>query len=245
MIVFSERYDRRDEGILEKFFGKTDEKKTRRKTIEGFDLDRLRPLAKYLKTATAATDPKNIELLAWLIDYKGRPYEYDKADIEPSIPGHSTPTGIHITEANLTVEIDKRAPTNRRKPDIVLTVTIVLAGIGLYLAVAKIFPTGPQACMFWSGDRYLPIRCSEASTTTPAIPINYEKIAHFRKITRPDTITENALGTIWYAKYHDSYECYTDSGFQLIDTNLKLQLLNDYVLLRYIRPGLQPTATLP
>ncbi len=246
LIAYTERYDRRDERILEKFFGKTDEKKTRYQTIERFDLDRLKPLANYLKTSTGTTDPKNIELLAWLIDYKGRPYDFEKKDDAPAKPVPNTHDEPNEIKTDLIITTEKQTHPNQKKLIIVFTVTIVFAGVGLYLTLGeKRFFQGSQACMFWSGDHYQPVPCNKAPENTLTIPLDSKKIAVFRKITRPDTITENALGSVWYVKYRNAYECYTSSGNQPVDTTLKLKPLSDYVLIKYIHPGLQPTAVLP
>ena len=243
LIVYNDRYERGDEGILERFFGKTDENKNRHQTIERVDLDRLRPLVNYLKTSTVDTELKNIDLLAWLIDYKGRPYrygpdEYDEPDGGPADEAPSNKKGPINIDTQVTVTTVRQARPKRRKLVIVLTVTIVLAGIVLVKVLNS------PGCMYWAGDHYQPVPCSEASDNVLTLPIDSRKVARFRKITRPDTITENALGSIWCVRYHNVYECYTDSGHHPIDTTLKLQLLTDYILIRYIHPGLQPTATL-
>ncbi len=44
--------------------------------IRGFETDKFKPLDNYLKGHTERTDDKNLELLAWLIDFRHRPHIY-------------------------------------------------------------------------------------------------------------------------------------------------------------------------
>ncbi len=69
---------RKDEQLLRDFFGPAEHGKQFLELIRDFEIDRFRPLDKYLKRNIDNTDKKNVELLAWLIDFKHRPYLYDK-----------------------------------------------------------------------------------------------------------------------------------------------------------------------
>ncbi len=91
--------------------------------------------------------------------------------------------------------------------------------------------------MYWAGDHYQQISCSQKQGGTLVIPLDSERLVHFKKITRPDTITENALGSIWYVKFHGAYECYTFPGYHPIDTSLKLRPLTDFVLIKHLHPN--------
>lgn len=77
-IVYKERFDRRDELTLRNFFGYAESGKHLLALIQGFPIDKFRPLVNYLKGGTENTDPKNLELLAWLIDFRHRPYGFGK-----------------------------------------------------------------------------------------------------------------------------------------------------------------------
>ncbi len=77
LIVFDKRFDKRDERLLKSFFNERDEFAELRQAVKQCDPDRFRALIKFLKGQSKTTDEKNIELLAWLIDYKNRPYKPD------------------------------------------------------------------------------------------------------------------------------------------------------------------------
>lgn len=82
--VYKEQYDRKqipkkDERVLTDFFGPAEHGKKFMELIEDFETDKFRPLDNYLKRPTEKkTDERNLELLAWLIDFKHRSYSYDK-----------------------------------------------------------------------------------------------------------------------------------------------------------------------
>ncbi|WP_143081060.1 hypothetical protein [Chitinophaga rupis] len=61
------------------FCGDLDESKSCLSIIQRYDTDKFKPLVNYLNGKSKKTDPKNIELLAWLIDLPGRPWEMGKS----------------------------------------------------------------------------------------------------------------------------------------------------------------------
>jgi hypothetical protein len=76
--VCKERFTKRDEPTLRAFFGPADSEQKYLKLIEGCPVDKFRPLVKYLKGETETTDDRNLELLAWLIDFRHRPFAFAK-----------------------------------------------------------------------------------------------------------------------------------------------------------------------
>ena len=74
--AYQERYNRKDEQILKAFFGLPENGKSYLNHIRGFETDKFKPLDNYLKGHTERTDDKNLELLAWLIDFRHRPHIY-------------------------------------------------------------------------------------------------------------------------------------------------------------------------
>lgn len=69
---------RKDEQVLKDFFGPAEHGRQFLQLIRSFEIDRFRPLDNYLKGNTDNTDKKNVELLAWLIDFKHRPFVFGK-----------------------------------------------------------------------------------------------------------------------------------------------------------------------
>lgn len=69
---------RRDEKVIRDFCGDLNESRNCHIIIQRCDTDRFRPLVNYLKGKSDRTEEKNIELLAWLIDFRDRPWELGK-----------------------------------------------------------------------------------------------------------------------------------------------------------------------
>ena len=74
--VYQERYQKKDEQVLRAFFGPTEHGRQFLQAIREFETDKFRPLDNYLKGSTEKTDDRNLELLAWLINFKHRPYVF-------------------------------------------------------------------------------------------------------------------------------------------------------------------------
>jgi hypothetical protein len=264
-----ERYDRKDERILKGFFGQGSDQQACLLAIDDLDINKFRPLVYFIKGKTKNPDDKVVELVAWLIDFKHRPYDPRKDySIAPHPPQETlidkgidvSPTGPagnenglqpispeHIEDSPKTISPEARIERKKSKR-IILAITISIAfGIVVFWSwPRKPMPPrmdGTQSCMFWADDHYQPISCSQKLGNALVIPLDSDKMAHFRKITRPDTITENALGSIWCVKFHGAYECYTSPGYHPIDTSLKLRLLTDYILIKHIHPNQEAEKT--
>ncbi len=76
---YEKKYDpKKDQIALNEFFGQYDDKLSMAKAIKKCEPSKFKPLINYLKKETNNTDEKNIELLAWLIDFNDRPFELGK-----------------------------------------------------------------------------------------------------------------------------------------------------------------------
>jgi hypothetical protein len=260
--VRRERFSRKDELPLKAFFGEGADKDACLFAINGLDIDKFKPLVNFIKGKTQKPDDKVVELVAWLIDFKDRPYDprkdysitpyplqgslIDKAiDASPTEPAGNEdgpqPISPEPTKRSSQTISLKAGMEKRKRKRIILAITISIAFVMVVLWIWPRKTTLPridgQACMFWVEDHYQPISCNQKVDKVQVIALDSEKINHFRKITRPDTITENALGSIWYVKFHGVYEYYTSPGYHPIDTSLKLRLLNDYILINHIHPS--------
>lgn len=71
---YQERNSERDDLLLRDFFGPATPGRQVLLLIEASDVEDFRTLNNFLKKETGSTDRLNIELLAWLIDFKHRPY---------------------------------------------------------------------------------------------------------------------------------------------------------------------------
>lgn len=69
-----------------------------------------------------------------------------------------------------------------------------------------------KECMYWNGEIYVEVFCGEKIEGTEVLGLN-EEAKLLRKITRPDTLTEeNSLGKVWYDKSNNHVEFFTHYG---------------------------------
>jgi len=74
--VCSHRFKQSDEHILIKFFENQKDQAAYITEINKADPDDFRPLLNFLKGRTETPDMRQVELLAWLTDFKARPYQH-------------------------------------------------------------------------------------------------------------------------------------------------------------------------
>lgn len=91
-----------------------------------------------------------------------------------------------------------------------------------------------QKCMYWTGDHYEAVDCNEKVSDAPVVSLDVQKLANFKKITSPDTLTKDALGKVWYAKIAGEHQFFTDSGVHPLDTQKKLKPLTRYILSNHV-----------
>lgn len=260
-VVCKQRYERKDDKTLEEFFGQGGDKDAWLRAIRRCGTDKFKPLVNFLRGNTGKTEEKNIELLAWLIDCELRPYEVAKRNIINGIDVHGVVPGELPKDDNekeeeigpaeesrlerrekVSAQMDFNKPASyfSAKKIIIMLIILATVSVGIYLVWQKppiVVFTGPQGCMYWAGDHYQQVSCNEKIVGAMVIALDSEKLNHFRKITKPDTITENSIGKVWCVKVNGNYEYYTSDGFHPIDQRLRLRRLSEYVFRNHIRRG--------
>jgi len=109
----------------------------------------------------------------------------------------------------------------------IVAVTVIAGGTYMLSLNRKVY-------MFWKEDHYQPISHLEKVDGKQIIALDEYKVAHFRKVNQPDTLTKNSLGKIFYAKMGaDSIEFYTDSGFHPIYIEKRLKPVTEYIIEKY------------
>jgi hypothetical protein len=309
--VCEERYHRKDAGTLNMFFERCDDKEAYLLAIHNCDPDKFKPLIKFLKGKTRKTGYKNIELLAWLIDFQPRPYQVWKKNggkpnvlanpvdereeekaaeelkeqeaaieeapaagaatgevlPEPSIPAaereeiteaipagivaseplpeppvlQEEATGVTELEATPAPETASRFKKRRAIVAVLLIILMSIAAVGYWQQRNNkglpVTASGPQGCMYWAGDHYEQVPCTQKPGDTPVVVLDMEKLRNFKKIMQPDTITSKSKGFVWYVKINGHIEFYTSPGFHPVDQRLRLKPITDYMIRKYINPG--------
>jgi len=245
--VYQERYEKKDEQVLRAFFGPGQHGRQFLQNIQEFDTDRFRPLDNYIKGNTEKTDDRNIELLAWLIDFRHRPYAFGKDVIlneeelfiigksgdrvaenqpDPNPEQKSTTAKIEVAVPLHADSIENNGNGKSKKTiTILLTVTICFAAIFILLQ-QKNTNTG---CMYWAGDHYEAIPCNKEQKGFLKFPMDAEKMKNFKRILNVDTITERSIQKVHYLKIDGRIEYYTTGGNHPVEVTRTLKPLSRYM----------------
>lgn len=232
--VLSERYLPSDKKILHDFFGDFDTPQSLSSRIPRFETDKFKPLVLRLKEKTLETDTCNIELLAWLIDYRPRPYKFDfpSADEVPaSGPGYATSATTAPTIAFAGVRPVMAAPQRSQKLRYTVMGLLVLS-VG-YLGWGAFYNRQPT-CMYWNNDRYFLADYTTQIPNGQLIALDTFRLNNFRRITRPDTLTAHSIGRVWYLKKNKKFEYFTQSGAHPLYPDRQLKPVSPYIYRKYL-----------
>lgn len=249
--ICEDRFDSKDGIILDSFFGKKENAFAYRQAIQNSNGGVFKPLINLLKKRSIKTSLKNVNLLAWLIDFRPRPYHpnliitninEDQTNINQDKQPDSSlsPTATNAAE----FEADPVLPASLLKKPLAQNKKLMIAGVLLIIVVLTSYLvinyqtspeiTGHEGCMFWHSDHYQPIDCSRKFLHSQLYPIDHKLVDGFKRITLPDTLTMRSLGKIWYAKFRGRVEFYTQGGAHPVDTNKRLLPVSDHILKKYV-----------
>lgn len=256
---------RQDENIIRDFCGNLNASKNCHDLLVRMEADKFKPLLNFLNGKSANTERKNIELLAWLIDFPGRPWVQGKTynEFEPTVSNNpdadtskadddiidkdlpKIPTDI-VKAKPLPLVNNQSVINNSPKRTRFSTKKFVRTGL-LSLALVTggswlwhIWPQTAGGCMYWKEDHYQPISCNEKIPDVMVIALDSLRVKTFQKITRPDTITHLSIGKIWYAKIAGRLEYYTAGGSHPMVYDYQLKPITKYIIDKYILSGMVP-----
>ncbi len=148
------------------------------------------------------------------------------------VPGPSNP---------LSATISKYKPSRKKVITGLVVVAIVLAGATFFLKKDekpfRVSLTGHEACMYWTGDHYQPISCSQKVKDTLVVALDSARLMGFKRIMQEDTITSKSIGIVWYARLKGQIEYYTSegNGNHPVDLGTPLHRLTPYMLKTHIK----------
>lgn len=236
--TLSNGLDSKDEKTLESFVGCKSDVGEYQKAVEIKSADLYRPVVNMLRERSVNTNIKYVNLLALLIGYPSRPFH---PNLKPSNLPKSESIEIPLAQqiqkpADVSVEMDVQVTKKNYLKFLWIFAVIIVIGLGSYAVFKKAGKhyTGSEGCMIWNDDHYEPIDCNDQSTTAPHYPINHELVAHFSRITRPDTLTYRSIRKVWYSNYKGRMEFYTDSGANPLDTNFRVLPMTTHIFEKYV-----------
>ncbi|MEJ5993316.1 hypothetical protein WG904_02710 [Pedobacter sp. Du54] len=270
--ILRNRHLKKDDQTIKAFFDPHNKFITHQESIDKFDLDGFQALITFFKRNINIRKEENIKLLAWLIDFEPRPYEFNKKYNIPEKKESVSKNEKPIDEPILNLLIASAVSWKKIGLTSLLLILAVVLGLTKYSSVddetgtpstkdtfqttnpsptlsapngknksnkTNSLSTEKKQCMYWADDHYEPISCDKLLGDTAKVAIDLQKVAHFKKITQPDTLTRNSLGKVWYVKIGGTIEYYTSDGFHPIHTDRKLKKLTDHMLNKYI-PSKRP-----
>jgi hypothetical protein len=239
--VYNSGIEKKDIRMLKNFFETYDENALLG-IIENFNLNKFKPLVKYLKGGTGATEDKNIELLGWLLNYPKRPFDA-AYDYEAEIISSKKNSMISIGEVkdleDVNYDTQSKEPVNgtdqsdlkkwlknrsnnkildRIKWGLAASIVILIGVIAvLYLnynsnTAFGISAPNQKECMVWADDHYERVSCDSPGIVGQVLPLDKSSLNNLRRITRPDTIAEKHIGKLWYQKRDGDSVEYYTSG---------------------------------
>lgn len=252
--VCRERFQRKDEMVLRSFFGQADGMKAYLKAIEDCKTDKFKPLDNFLKGVTSNTEDKNIELLAWLINFEPRPYKLgERYDVPPAEPIEALSLEVQNpvidkapkfdpephTQLDLEKEGKYRSQQNvsgkqKGYAKIRMAGIAILVLILVGLASYWIWDTGSGQCMYWAGDHYEQIPCAPKPDDSLVVALDAKKKNRFKRITDLSSINKKSIGKVWYVKVNDTIEFYTSDGFHPTAPQLRLKPITKYIIDKYV-----------
>lgn len=265
--VYIQRFRREDERILRAFFRYGKDSNDHLSAIELCGTGRFKAIINFVKGRSKETDQKNIELLAWLIDFKDRPFDtqgkYGRVCedgpnklSEPSV--YETVTPETDVNPNL-VDLDRNEPFPlgipppigvpqkpwSRKPALAIVMLFIMMISG-YLGVNyprsnNDITQSDNSCMYWKDDHYEKIPCNQKVQFSRVIALDTNLLNNFTKITNAGTITYNSIGRVWYIKVNGEPEFYTGMGYHPVFTQLQLKPVTEYIIDHYILKNKRPT----
>lgn len=282
MMRCTENVSRKDEKVIRDFCEDLKEPKTCHAIIQRCNTDKFRPLVNYLKGRSESTDERNIELLAWLIDFSGRPWEMgknysdnnaisekptlnvdspatedditaldpptdspitesDKAISNPIIPENSlSPVGTYGSDDSEPVKTEETSDPERKKGKstkqlaTAVLLSLVLGSGSILWWKDKYQPLPSGSCMYWHEDHYEAIACNQKIPDAMVIALDTMRLKNFRKITKWDTITYQAIGKVWYSKINGKLEYYTLAGEHPVVFDRQLKPITVHIIDKYI-----------
>jgi hypothetical protein len=266
--VCKARFQTADERTLRAFFGNAENCEGYLRTIDRVDIDRFKPLINFLEGKSRETDEKNIELLAWLIDFEDRPFDlygkYGKMNSpfgvgDPIVESTddtskreskrlgTTEAGIPPQETSKEGSGSMGEKPNRRKKRLVAALIIALSAAS-YFAINNFVGdnnrSNADSCMYWKDDHFEKVSCRQKIQNANVIALDADLLNNFKKITMPDTITYTSIGKIWYTKIKGQLEYYTGMGYHPISTQLQLKPITKYIIDTHIRNKTLPKDSL-
>jgi len=220
--------------------------------IGKLDIDKFKAVQNFLTGKTNEPTIRVVELVAWLVDFKPRPFETwrnnelerlngetskENKDVDAREEIEATPSTKDIVKVPAASQNPPLKPIDEPQRGIkklnFLQRTGIVATLGLIMGVAYWKGVPPDGCMYWTGTEYKAVDCDAQIPNTQILALNQHKLDYFKKITLPDTMTFNSLTRVWYSKINNKVEFFTSKGKHPVITEKVLKPVTIHILGKY------------
>ena len=237
---------------LEKIFNNAKKFENLTRAITHESIDKFRPIQYFIQGKTTIPTDDTIILLSIFIDFQPRPYtawkEYKENHIVPGRKVIDSPPNPPVDNTPPTVTDPPKTGgtgTQTKKPAILgnswnlkdKKSLSIMAG-ALVLTVLMAFYSWPhKQCMYWNGESYIAIDCSEVNPQLHVMALDSEKLKHFKKIMRPDTLTKAHVNKVWYSKISNDIDFFTCPGLHPVHQHKSLKAATEHIIETYAMDG--------
>ncbi len=228
--VFRERYNpKKDDVVLRTFFGPERDKGYLR-VIDEHPTDKFKALSVFFKGGIAKPDKKNLELLAWLIDFEDRPYQMKDAyhistpiaKIEETFIEDNPPNDVEIKSVEKKINPSNEEAETKQEIGTIQTIAenhkpikennafgfpkeynkaVASFAVAVGILTASyVLFKENKQCMYWNGHQYEAVACDEKQGNFSIIAFDQPKKDRLKRILQPDTLTINSVRKVWYNK---------------------------------------------
>lgn len=245
LLLFDNGISKQDQEILNIFF-ELNKESSKRKQMECFDVDKLKPIGNFLKGKTETTRVVNLDLIAFLVDFYPRPYRKFVIGMEKlKLTADYSISESSRKDKNREVVFEKRKGVLEENRKSTISKRIALGVLALfalgslsYGIKSNFFPN--KNCMVWVKNHYQAVEYDKVKDTADAIPLNKYALDNFKKITVSDTATFFKNGDynrplVWYGKSSNKkeYEYFNQPGLHP-ETGKTLKPISRYIIKKYI-----------
>ncbi|WP_310378231.1 hypothetical protein [Flavobacterium sp.] len=244
LLLFDKGISKQDQEILDIFF-ELDDKSSKRKQMEHFNVDKLKPVGNFLRVKTENTRTVSLDLIAFLVDFNPRPYKKfiggnkeeltDAVEVNEILRKDEWVENENKKEVAFFEQFKKKSVSKRIAFAVMPLLVFGAAGYG----VKNIFFPNKN-CMFWNKTHYDAVVCDKGNDTLEVYPFNQEVLDNFKKIKVSDTTTFFKNGDtdhplVWYGKAPDKkeYEYFNQPGLHP-ETGKTLKPVSKYIIEKYI-----------
>lgn len=186
IVLFDKRESKEDIKILRSFFRPEGEENIL-SSLEKIDIDKFRPIVKFLKEGKTTPKGPSLELASWLVDFKPRPFlkyvqwnsreEEREVIVDDNISKNQNPEVLDFEEKKEAKVEDRLKEIERKKEEeeekkkkkrkLIITISIIIA-FGAILMTTPFLknlifnhstPIISKECMTWADSNYVIVPC--------------------------------------------------------------------------------------